>query len=190
MDINQIQTDYDLLQNEIKVHNEIIKQLKVDQQKLVEPASKLNYTLKNHKFVINELIYVVDYDISYYSHFDGHLSEAIEYDYSGSYSIDKEQYNLFKSVVEKYISNNSYKIDNEENSDIMYEQLWDIIPGEAMDECGYDPQRVLQYMKINDDSIIFEKTGRRDQGSMNPGSYFKIKLKPISEYKPFEKSND
>lgn len=189
MDINQIQTDYDLLQNEIKVHNEIIKQLKSDQQKLIGPASTLNYTLKNHKFVINELIYVVDYDLSYYSHFDGHLSDAIEYDYSGSYKITKEQYDLLKSTIEEYLINKEDNFLIDHSNSELYDQLWEIVP-ESMDSCSMDPDRMLQYIKLTEDGIYFEKTGSRDQGRMNPGSYFKIKLKPISEYKPFEKSND
>lgn len=178
MQIEQLQDQYNLYQNDIDQLNKKIKDLKAEQNKVAGSAKTLGYTLKGKQFILDELLYVVDYSLSYYSHFDGHLSEAIERYYSGSYSITPEQFKLLEKTVETQDVND------------MWDELWEIIPGEAVESCGYDPQSILQYMQIRNGDIHFEKTGSRDQGEMNPGSTIVVSQKRISDFKPFEEIDD
>jgi len=178
MEITQLQDQFDLYQNDISELNQKIKAIKSEQDTIVLNAKSLGYTLKNKKFITDKLIYVVDYKLSYYSHFDGHLSEAIEYYYSGSYSITPEQFKLLEKTVETQDVND------------MWDELWEIIPGEAIESCGYDPQSILQYTQIRNGDIHFEKTGSQELSEMNPGSTFTVSQKKISEFKPFEEIDD
>lgn len=42
------------------------------------------------------------YDLSFYSHFDGHLSDPIYFYESGAREVSEEDFNLLKSLIEKY----------------------------------------------------------------------------------------
>jgi hypothetical protein len=148
------------LQAEYNLALEKIRLAELEKTKLIDEIKDNGYFILDGILQENKETYGYYYDLTFYSHFDGHTSDAIYRDESGSGEITKEFFDKLKTAVKNYKENSI--TDNE-----LIEEL-DIRWFEYPDEID----NFWEHFTIKDeDEIYWEYSGSEDQGELCDGSY-------------------
>ena len=87
-------------ENELKILQERYTTLIEELKKIKSQIKSSKHRLKNGKIVPDKLTYGIFYDLSYYSHFDGHKSGAV-YDYEhGAVESNEKDFEFIKNAIE------------------------------------------------------------------------------------------
>jgi len=162
----EFQIEYDFVTEEIK-------SLKKRKKTLLKFMEDSGLAVFDGKVREDEKVFGIFYDTTYYSHFDGHLSEAI-YDYeSGADTFSKETFVELKGLIEKYqehgdkdgeITEKVSCLDIEVSENILY------------------VRSLLEHFKVIDDNTVrWEYKGDSDQNELCDGSYFEIRMETKSK---------
>jgi len=140
------------------------------------------------KLVKREMIYGAFWDMTYYSHFDGHKSSAVYEDHKGACEISKDDLDGLIRLIKQYIllsdvvptlGSPSVEKDKEALEEKAVELLDDIGP-----ECMYYQEEVLRGFKIIDeDTLEWEYGGNDEQGDLCSDSRMTIKKTTKKEVK-------
>ena len=183
-------------------YNNLVAKVKEAESNLTKFESQLKSEglyIKSGTVMENKQVYGVFWDIDYYSHFDGHSSDAIYDEYSGAARLNDENEEALKKLL-LYWNDMTFK----EKCDIFLNETDDAylfprrsrIPwcfteklGETFDE--YDEGEMknngntstFDVFKFENNTNSFRITyyGRRDQGEMCDGSYIEFRLSSEDE---------
>lgn len=173
MSAKTLQADYDKTKAEIKVLETKLKDIE-------KQAKKEGLFFKNGKLVGNEKILAAFWDGAFYSHFDGHTSDAIYNVFEGSEKLKKENIEAFNQLL--ILLKDITKID-EDNTEII-ETIDSLI---YLLNVPYYIQNALIDMssnfkiKLKKDYIEFEYKGSEDQGELCDGASIVFKYVNVSE---------
>ena len=166
-------------QETIDEYNAEIKALQSKKKTWVKHAESKGYDLIRGKFIESKEVYGVFYNIDYYSHFDGHTSDAVYREQSGVDEISKEEFTSLKSNIGKYLETKDKKICKE---------IIEILSLYA-DENFYDMDEYVKFFTIKDDLIYWEYKGSDDQGEICSGSWVEIKSTTEKKIKSTKRVN-
>lgn len=151
-----------------------VKELKTKKDNLISVLSDKGFDYHRGKLSERVDTYGMFYDMSLYSHFDGHLSEAVYNDISGADEISKEDFDILKGLIEEYHKIPKPKFgDAMPNTDELEEKAsWCI----KNTKCDWIYDDMLRHFKVvDDDTLEWEYNGPDDQGYIVSGSNFVVK---------------
>ena len=174
--------ELELLQANYTSITEQITKLKKAQTKLKKTGTDAGFRLQGSKFVKDKEVFGIFFDLTYYSHFDGHASGAVNEYSSGAFESNEKTFNFIKNLIE------TGNFGEEEELYMMLEEI-------QFDDCGYleipyngSPEKQREkfrsmFKKVSPTEIKWSYKGRRDQGEYRDGSGFTIRLATQSEIK-------
>lgn len=179
MNIEQYQVEYDNLKASIKV-------IEKEVEKLKETAKKDGYVIKGNKFQPNEMKLTAFWKGTYYSHFDGHISEAVEYSFGGSVRLNDDNVKAFQElllIISKYKSLWEVKRSSDfPIVDKLIDQILDLEEGPyEILACNIGEFESRYSIKTGPDYLKIFKDGEEEQGEITPGSYFEIKMASLDQ---------
>jgi len=155
----------DIKQKELDFLNERIKELNTKKKKLTKEITDEGYSIIKGNIKKEEKVYGSFYDMEFYSHFDGHMSEAVYHTQSGASIITEYSYIKLVEMIEYFQKNGAL---SEEDFDELFED--DDFHIEAGD-WFYDTEDLFDFFKIDDDGVItWEYKGSSDQSELCDGS--------------------
>ena len=161
-----LQAEYDLLLEEIGL-------LETRKKDLVEKIEKNGFFIKKKLLQENKQVYGYIYRLTYYSHFDGHTSDAIYDNEKGSAVITESLFNRLKAACL------NYKATGEEDNELIDE--FDI-PWFSEPE---DITNFWNHFTIDEkiDTILWKYAGKQDQSELCDESYVEFSLSSLKRFK-------
>ena len=178
MDTKKLQTEYDALTKEI---SELTKKKKA----ITKTFQDAGYALVKKKFEVDKPVIGIFHDLDYYSHFDGHTSDAIYYYVSGAEEFSDKNFNRLKEIITEFPKK------GDENKDLIEELIEDIfIDYYDFAEYFLEIEDTLSFFKIIDENTIkWTYKGDGDQGELVDNSFVEIRLTTKSEIKSIKTIN-
>lgn len=173
MSAKTLQTDYDKTKAEIKVLETKLKDIE-------KQAKKEGLFFKAGKLIGNEKILAAFWDGAYYSHFDGHTSDAIYNEFEGSEKLSKTNIEAFNQLLILLKDMTELDEDNKELG-VYIDQLIELrnIPYYIANELNELSSNFK--IKLKKDYIEFEYKGSEDQGELCDGASIVFKYVNVSE---------
>lgn len=173
MSAKTLQTDYDKTKAEIKVLETKLKDIE-------KQAKKEGLFFKAGKLIGNEKILAAFWDGAYYSHFDGHTSDAIYNEFEGSEKLSKTNIDAFNQLLILLKDMTELDEDNKELG-VYIDQLIELrnIPYYIANELNELSSNFK--IKLKKDYIEFEYKGSEDQGELCDGASIVFKYVNVSE---------
>ncbi len=161
-----LQEEYDLLLKEIRL-------LETRKKDLVEKIEKNGFFIKKNLLQENKQVYGYIYDLTFYSHFDGHTSDAIYDDEKGSAVITESLFNRLKAACL------NYKATGEEDNELIDE--FDIPWFSEPEDITNFWNHFIIDEKIN--TILWKYAGEQDQSELCDESYVEFSLSSLQYFK-------
>jgi len=171
-----------ILQEQYDTITAVIDTQKKAQNILKKQGKDAGLRLKCGKFVADEIVYGVFYDLAYYSHFDGHKSGAVVDYASGAGESSEKSFNYIKNAIET-------------GNIVGEEEMFDALQEVPFDECGYyeipncnsSKEEIAEFLAmfeiVSPTEIGWTYAGSGDQGEYYNGVGFTIKQATQSEIK-------
>lgn len=176
--VKELQLKYDALTKEINV-------IENKRNDILNKAKENGFALFGGIFKEDKKVYGAFYDMTYYSHFDGHLSEAIENYYSGASKISSEDFNILKNLIIRYQSE-----EDKQDDDSFIDELNTELNKITVDICEdfWTANNFWSFFEIKDkDTIEWCYYGDEDQGELCDDSEVIFRLSTESEIASIEK---
>lgn len=165
--IEELQKEYDSKLAKIKA-------LDSEMNKFIDEIKSKGFTILDEKIQEDKKVYGAFYDISYYSHFDGHTSDPIYKDYSGAEKLSDMAFNGLKNMVEEVKAG----ADKDKAFNALCDFGFDIV------EDFWEAYNFWDHFEIKDDgSIEWTYSGDGEQGEVCSDSGVIFRISTESEIK-------
>jgi len=177
--IKELQKEYDDVLNEIKTIN-------AKKKEILNKISKNGLAVFKDEIKEDEKVYGIFYDLDFYSHFDGHASEAVYYYQSGASEISNEDFKLLKRLITEFKedTNGSIEDRNSKYINILCEEFISFLP-----DYFYNVEEdMFNFFEIvNDNNIKWTYKGNNNQSELSDGSNIVFKKSTKSTIKAVKK---